>query len=127
MLGRREFLVKIRQKFYHFLRGHSSPLGRNSKKMKKTPGGLFVLNAEKNLCDILTRATPSKTPCTGTTPKNFLKQSRIFRGAHVGARLVVFGNKVATKGTPKEKINLAPPTPKWGETKPEVEIWRDGK
>jgi len=43
-----------------------------------------------------------------------LKQSRIFRGANVGVRLVVFVNKVAPIVAPKKKINLAPLTPKWG-------------
>ena len=32
----------------------------------------------------------------------------------MGVRLVFFGNRVAPIGTPKEKINLAPLTPKWG-------------
>jgi len=43
-----------------------------------------------------------------------LKQSRIFWGAHVGVRLIVFGSKVAPIGIPKVKINLAPLTLKWG-------------
>ena len=60
------------------------------------------------------KGNPLKNPVSGTTPQNFLKQSRIFGGAHVGVKLVVFGNKIAPKGAPKEKINLAPLTPKWG-------------
>jgi len=57
---------------------------------------------------------PQKPRVKVPPPENFLKQSRIFWGAHVGVTLVVFGNKVDPKSAPKEKINLAPLTPKWG-------------
>ena len=70
----REFLKS--QKFDHFLRGHSSAMGRNSKK-RKMGRGIFVLNAQKILCDILTTATPSKPRVQVPTPEIFWKQSRI--------------------------------------------------
>ena len=37
-------MVNIRQKFDHYLRGHSSAPGSKFEKMKKTPGVFFVLN-----------------------------------------------------------------------------------
>jgi len=81
ILGRREFLVKIRQKFDNFLRGHSSAPGSKFEKIKKMSGGLFVLNPQKFFCDILTRATPSKPRVQVPTSQNFLKQSRISGGS----------------------------------------------
>ena len=80
ILGRREFLVKIRQKFDHFLMGHSSAPWSKFEKMKKTPGTFFVVNAQKNLCNIPTRATPS-IPRFGYHPPKFFETVSNFWGS----------------------------------------------
>ena len=112
ILGRREFLVKIRQKFDHFLRGHISAPGSKFEKKKKMGRGFFVVNPQKIFGDILTRVTPSKPRVQVPTPQNFLKHSNFLGGAPVGGSLVGFGSKIAPVGTPKGKVNLASLTPK---------------
>ena len=74
------------------VRGHSSARGSKFEKKIKRVGGFFVLNAQKNLCAILTTATPSK-PLVQVTipPKNVLKSLEFWR---VGGSLIGFGNKV---------------------------------
>ena len=116
ILRRREFLDKIRQKFVHFLRGHSSAPGSKFAKMKRISWGFFLSWTLKKICATFWQGQPPQKPrVLVPPPQNFLKQSRILGGAHVGVRLVVFGNKVAPKGAPKGKNFWGPMTPQGGD------------
>jgi len=109
--GRREYLAKFFEKIGKVWEAISSKWGRNSKCCPRSVKQISSPVRRNKNNNWPQRATPSKTPCTGTTPQNFLKQSRIFGGAHVGVRLIVFGNKVAPVGTPKGKNFGGPVTP----------------
>ena len=72
----REFFKNVKN-LTIFLRGHSSGPGL---KFEKMGPGFFVLNPQKNFCDILTRATPSKPRVQVPTPQNFFETVSNFGG-----------------------------------------------